>query len=366
MKKHLYQLILNRGGKAARPVSASYGRNRSPEIHIRSDGIMISVVSTGEKDPREILNGQDGLFADLVRKALTLFAIRYNRFLDVKSAKVLADGTEQAAYSLKDSGQPLIYSLSDGELRLGFHSRWNTPGVSAVIAGTSKSSADSRFSALHALLIAKSDRFEIERFTYYWMAMNGLYSYVAAAGEKLAKELEKKRSIDKENEKLRFFAKCYGEEYLEINGNKKERKLQENRLVWQITPVIRSIPEGEIDAFCDACAASDDSNIHVRRITAATRNLNRLYGYETQYPVFSLMLLWYPYRLRCTSFHGESALPTFCYSDDNRIRELRVINRLLDRFLTDQLLAWLDPAVEAREQRREMLAMIIHEERQKK
>ena len=53
------------------------------------------------------------------------------------------------------------------------------------------------------------------------------------------------------------------------------------------------------------------------------------------------MVIWVPYKLRCASFHGESSLPTFCYQQDAELRVIRVVNRLLDGFLTTELVKWL-------------------------
>lgn len=52
--------------------------------------------------------------------------------------------------------------------------------------------------------------------------------------------------------------------------------------------------------------------------------------------------MWVPYKLRCASSHGENSLPTFCYRQDDELQVIRVVNRLLDAFLTAELVKWLE------------------------
>ena len=361
MIKFNYQLIINKASKVEKPVIASYGNNKKIEIHIRSAGILISAISSSTKAPEDIMYGKDALFADILKKSLLLYTIRYNRFLTITTASVSVDGNQLAGYSMKEYGAPLIYSLSEGKLREPFTSDWNTMSIKTVIAKTSNSSYDGRFTALHALLAAKSDRYEIERFTYYWMAMNGLYNYIAAEGEKLLKTYGAKELLGREYRKLGFLDRCYNYEPIRPGGkDDHEKDIHDQRIMWYVLPVIRTIPTDQIDEFCTACISSNETNEHVQRIFAEINRMNEKYGYQEHYPVFPLMVVWFPYKIRCSSFHGENALPTFCYSDDALLNTLRVINRLLDGFLTSQLPLWLrsdDRAIEDRRIRLEKAAL---------
>ena len=355
MGKYIYQLIINHGERVPEPVMASFRRSRRIEIHISSTGIRIVVASSVQKNPAGILYGEDDLFADALKKALLLHVIEYHYYLTITAARVLVNGKSLAEYSLKKSGKPLVYSLSRGELRTPFSAAWNDPGIRSAISSTCSSSYDGRFNALHALLAAKSDHYEIKRFTYYWMAMNGLYNYIAAEGEELLRKYGAKELLSKEYRKLGFLDRCYGHEPFRPSGkNDDEINIHEERMLWYILPVIRSIPDEDTDGFCSACIASDESNKYIQQVSDAIQKMNTKYGYREQYPVFPLLVVWLPYQIRCSSFHGERALPTFCYRNDNLLSALRVINRLLDIFLTDQLPLWLnsdEPAVTDRNNR---------------
>ena len=343
INKHTYQLIINQGKAVPKPCVASFGNNHKINLHIRSTGILISTVTSAEKDPEEIMFGRDPLFADALKKALLLYVIRFNRYISITTASVMINNTVRASYSLKNERYPLIYSLSEGRLREDFSPEWGKQNVRETITHTSGSRYDGRFTALHALLTAKSDRYEIERFTYYWMAMNGLYNYISAEGDRLIKSRGIKSILDTEQQKQAFMLKClgYDEPVCPSGSDKHAKNLHSKRILWPLIPIIRTIPEEDIEDFYRACVASDKANRYTQQITAAIDRMNIKYDYHEQYDLFPLIVVWMPYKLRCGSFHGESALPTFCYSDDSIVRTLRVINRILDRFLTDQLPVWL-------------------------
>ena len=341
--KHVYSLALNKAQPVAKPVAAVFGNNRAINLHLRATGILIEVRTSAAKPPESILYGEDKLFADATRKALLLYLIRYGKNMDIRCASVQVDGIEQASFTRKATDPPLVYSLIEGRLRLPFSEEWRTPCVEGVIAAKSKSAYDGRFVALHALLTAKSDRYEIERFTYYWMAMNALYNYTASLGEPLMPPTTKgkKQDIGNETKKQAFFLRCLRHQpcVLPEAIPKDVRSQHERHLLWSAKAVLKRIPENEIDGFCAACLTENYENPWVGQIRQAMRN--ETLGYDYPFSVYSFMLIWVPYKLRCASFHGESSLPTFCYQQDAELRVIRVVNRLLDRFLTAELVKWL-------------------------
>ncbi len=300
---------------------------------------MIVAYSTADKTADDILYGNDLLFNDAVRKALLIYAIRYGKYIGITGAEVRIDSERQAAYSAKGN-EPLIYSLSEGKLRLPFNGLWKDPDVESVIAKTSKTSYDGRFTSLHALLAAKSDRYEIERFTFYWMAMNGLYGYV---GEKCRSYFTEKARKDKKthNEctELGFLARCCGHEPCAVSNNDDNLpRAHTQQIRKHISAILKKIQNDEIDDFCKACLTEKSDNRYLSAIRAGLTTEKYDYRFVSTWP---LMLTGYPYWIRCASFHAESALPTFCYADDGDVKVLRIVNRLLDRFLTAELPGWI-------------------------
>ena len=302
LKRHYYELRLNNGHQVRNQIAASFGRNRDIILHISKDGILIIAHTSATKAVYDILFGDDLLFADAVRKALLIYVIRYDKYLKINNAEVRIDGERQALYSTKGN-KPLIYSLSEGKLRLLFSAQWKNPDVETAIARTSRSAYDGRHSALHALLAAKSDRYEIERFTYYWMAMNGLYSYTAERGRMLLPEKHRgKKALGSECAEMSFLARCCGHDPCSApNGDNLPRE-HTRQIRWHISSVLKKIQGEEIDDFCTACLEEDTGNSYLSAIRAGLTTEE--FDYQGV-PSWSLMLTGYPYWIRCD--RGESA-----------------------------------------------------------
>ena len=200
---------------------------------------MIVAYSTADKTADDILYGNDLLFTDAVRKALLIYAIRYGKYIGITSAEVRIDSERQAAYSTKGN-EPLIYSLCEGKLRLPFGGLWKDPDVESSIA---KPARIWRLSAsLHALLAAKSDRYEIERFTFYWMAMNGLYGYVGGrCREHFTEKARKGRPTHNECTELGFLARCCGHEPCAVPNGDNMPRAHTRQIRWHISAILKRI-----------------------------------------------------------------------------------------------------------------------------
>lgn len=341
LKKH-YELILNSGRKTAKPVAASFGNNRSIYIHLTTGGAYIEAYSSGTKEADAVLAGEDPLFSDIIRKTLLLYVLRYERHLEIKQADFLINGKSAGSYDSKTAGKPLIYCLHQGKLRLPFGNEWEKESVTGKIATTSRSGYGYLFSALHALLAAKSDHFESERFTFYWMAMNALYTWYYEQN----KPDSKNKGRPGEEEKQSLLARRHGYETTRLDLSqipKEKREKHKKRILDRIRAILKRIPETDIEDFCNACFNSNPENQYVRQILAGLKDDER--GYDYSMPVFPLMLFWVPYQIRCASFHAEAALPTYCFEKDRDLQVIRVLNRLLDCFLTKELALWIGKGI---------------------
>lgn len=337
MKNH-YELILNSGRKTSKPVVAAFGNNKSIHIHLTAGGAYIKADSSGAKDADAVLAGDDPLFSDIIRKTLLLYVLRYERHLEIKQAHFLINGISAGSYDSKTAGKPLIYCLHQGRLRLPFGNEWEKESVTNEIATTSRSGYGYLFSALHALLAAKSDHFESERFTFYWMAMNALYTWYYEQN----KPDSKNKGRPGEEEKQSLLVRRYGYETTRLDLGqipKNEKEKRKKRILDKIRAVLKRIPETDIEDFCNACFSNNSENQYVQQILAGLKDDEREYDYSI--PVFPLMVFWVPYQIRCASFHAEAALPTYCFEKDRDLQVIRVLNRLLDCFLTKELALWI-------------------------
>ena len=139
---------------------------------------------------------------------------------------------------------------------------------------------------------------------------------------------------------------------LDYNLDKKTRLNHERHILWSAIAALKRIPETGVESFCKACLEENMDHSQVQNLCNALKNEELHFDYDFSIKAFAF--IWIPYRMRCASFHSESALPTFCYAQDSSLRVIRVLNSLLDCFLTKELPKWLstDPAAQAEIQSR--------------
>ena len=138
--KHVYNLTINTGRTVAKPVTASFGSIRNNMLHICKDGILIQVTTGAEKNADTVVNGNDNLFADLIRKSLLIYIIRYGKSLEVKHVVFSEGDKEQIVFDNQEDTLPFVYCMAEGMLRLPFTETWRNQTFENIIASTSRSS----------------------------------------------------------------------------------------------------------------------------------------------------------------------------------------------------------------------------------
>jgi len=357
--KHLYELCLNGGACTGRPVQLTYGSVRTIELYLKSGSALIRISTTAKIDGESALNGGNDLISDVLRKTLQFHLIRYGRNLRITKAELVCDQTVIASSSSARTA-PMLYSLVEGKLRLPFSKAWTEKGVTHAIATTSRSAYDGRHNALQALLVAKSNRYEIERFIYYWMAVNGLYSYVAAQGEKpLSLKKGKKQAKWSERDMMRFLCLVNSWEYCSVPQNTptEVRKKAERQIKWKVAAILKDLPDEEVESFCRECALEETDNTFVRQIQNVIQKTWPEFDPNPTPEAF--LTIWFPYAMRCEWFHTDKALPVFCFAEDRSLKVIRIMNRILDSFLTRELPVWLSDAPEIVEKRNQRIQKVI-------
>ena len=339
--KHIYKALFNDEKPVKDPVQAKYGNYSNIELHISKNSIMIVACTAANKDTDSILRGEDELFADAVRKSFLIYMLRYGCEPSVKKARVNVDGVDKAVVTIAKGDAPLIYSMLQGRACVPFDkAEFDKPEIIDLIATTSKSRYDERFNALFSLLTAKAKAYEIERFTYYWMAMNALYNYVSEKGFKRLWPNDKKQNFEKEWKRQNFLLHCYGRVPFSFGKTSDENQLQERRVYWEMMSLLKTATEEEIvNAY--ACCRNGTDTAFTRKIADTISELNRNHGYNLEIDVLTLLLMWIPYKLRCGSFHGEKNIPFLCFGGDRELKAIHAVNVLLDAFLSEELPVWL-------------------------
>ena len=338
---HEYALFLNDGHKVAEPIAASFGSTHRILLHLQPAGILIEAITGTEKLPENVLYGRDNLFADAIRKSLLFYFIRYGKSLDIDHASVFADGNQSIMYGSEANSLPLVYTMAEGNLRIGFPDRWRDSRFERVLSNTAKSSYDGRFNALHALIVAKSERYEAERLMYYWLAVNALYNYVASLKKNRISDDQYRALMRNDAKKQEELLQYYGHTRFVAAAARANRDKAEAKARDMALKVLKQIPYEAINEFCAACISEKNDNVYVDRIVAIIRQFaSDTDSSHVEQFIFPFMVIWLPYKMRCDLFHASKCLPTICFRHDEEINAIRVINRLLDHFLSAELLRW--------------------------
>ena len=330
-----YQLFTDNSPKMRNPQVYDFDRTKGIEISVRKDGFIIRMSRYKTYLPEEVLI--DRTFRDAIKKAYLLQIVQYGKCCNVKNLMISINGEVSCMYI--ESGDELLYPLCGYSLNKPLGKYWRNKQVLGVIANTPKSKYDRRFAALFAFAMARSKVFETERFMYLWMAVNSLYGHVSGMAKRdLSKE--GKDWIKKEYAQIKFFSLTTGYPYQQINHSSTEEDKKENdKLRLYLEKICHSIQQSkDIPSFVNACRSDDRSNWWVNQI----HELLDEYKCGGLIHPYMLMLLWFPYQIRCKYFHGEMAIPFLCYKDEHPLPALQVINHFLDEFLDNNLPHWFE------------------------
>ena len=172
--------------------------------------------------------------------------------------------------------------------------------------------------SLNALIIAKTKRFETERFLYLWMAMNALYRYYTVAfcgcGGK------------NDSVMLKHFAALYGFGPV-ANNMIFEEKQRYNKID---TIILRRKTELFLE---DILSTSSNSSCELLSYLEQKGETFSPYGY---------FLLTHSYYHRCELFHANRAVKLLSFPEESNILILRALNTLIENFLDTNLHLWFD------------------------
>ena len=330
-KKIIYQVYTEGIKLAGKPLTYDYGHTRGIEITVTKSGFHIKTGRTVMKGMDSILD--DPLFKDAIKKAVLIQLIKYGKSsLQKLTAKV--NDESQIIYDMKVAKIPLVYTLCGEKLARPIPDNWSVPQFESILktTKTTKRKANRLDAALYAYLLAKSKTYETERFIYLWMALNGLYGHIAEIAKEHTEENNVKKWIDREYAQLKFLAMFFDLPYHSPEGEDNER-----RLIHQLEHLIGKLKSEEFPVFIAAL-----ENNGTNDLIDSIKTLLEPCGIENTMSIYGLLLIWFPYQIRCKYFHGEKAIPLLCFENEAPLPALRVVNLLLEKFLDNNLADWFD------------------------
>ena len=325
MKKHCYEIVINKSVKKYKEVIYDYSASRGKgiKLHIANNAIRIIAHLSSLYDNEGIVVSTNSIFSDAIKKALMLHMIIYSINIRIKSVTVAIDGEKSNIPILDGEVNPPIYSLVADQLARKIPEEWDNPAFFSAIVSRTRSNQDTRWAALYATICAKNKSYEIERFIYLWMALNGIYNYFASlinAQRPTGKNGSKPTSTEKDE--LTWLLRLY--EFGKEHVAKKDSK----RIADAVIEVVKRSDTSTIKGFEDITEEMKRSIEKVLTKTEGSRYDTTAYGY---------LLISFAYYFRCNVFHANKPLPMFCYSDETELKCLRLINGLLEDFIDRNL-----------------------------
>ena len=315
IKMYDFSLIINKETKGV-SYFFQYGNTKNIELIFSLNSACIK--KTFAKDYSHNLEADSyfrNLFKEGMKRISLLHILYYQKQIKVKSVQlvVIRPGGEKEIYDLTNSF--VVYSLIKSNLSRPIKQDWRNHHVLQNILRFQKSKPElaRKTASLYAYLYSKTKTNETERFSFLWMAMNGMYGSM-------------KPETSRDREQMANLIKEYylGTEVLSVNTRHHICHLVDVKLN-EINGVItkESLRE-EHKELGDYIL----QHIPINNETKCPFDLSA-YGF---------LLTDFSYYLRCKLFHANRPVELFSFADDLEIKVLQIVNGLLEEFLDNNLI----------------------------
>ena len=342
MAKHTYRIEINGGITRVKPYTYQYGKYQEISLAIGRQKAVITFKMSVLKDIRDFIDMKVYPFKDAYRKAYLLHTLLYDTGMKISKIDIFIDHTKHTLDSSMPNF-PFIYSMIRNR-EMGLTDAWKSKDMIDHFLGSTKTAIDTdmRSCAVMAFLAGKSRTYRTDRFLNFWTSINAYYSYI---GDSFEKAYKKKNGLEEDEDVPNKYRMnhldnpcigalictdikkdCYIKKKYDSSKEFSEVCESTNKLLYTCT-------DGNIDALYEDALANLDNEIR------EGCPYNPLYeaAKKIEVPLFVYLLLLYPYRLRCNYFHGSKVQPVIAGYRDPEIFDLNIINRFLERFLTEKI-----------------------------
>lgn len=294
-----YKLLIN-NGKGSNRFIYNYGNSKNIVISLSKDNAYIEFNTNNKYDLDNNGSYLYKLLKEGLKRIYLIHYIKYEKPLVINNIKLLFDSKEIdvkdcfTIYTLLDENvlRPIDDNLKDNEILQKF-----------IIFNKTKYAEQT--SALYSYVYSKTKEYEIEKFSYLWMSLNGFYNELYGNNDREGRE------------KL---LKSYG--YGEKVPACKNRNSFNNKII----PYLNK----EKDLFNKRNLLDKKSRLY--------KKLNELINIDgVSLTPYGYILCELPYYLRCNMFHGNKPLLLFCYEDDLELSLLKFCSKIIEDFLDSEL-----------------------------
>ena len=322
-----YRISVNAGASKTAEIHTYLYRKTLVSISASKKGVTATWAMRVRKEPDQIIT--DDISTDVLRKAYLLFALLFNRGLQIDRITVKVDDQTQV-FGRKDDGVPFVYSLI-GPGNLELNNSWYSLVDLFLSKTQSAISNEKRYIAAYSFLMAQSRNAEIDRFRDLWTSMNAYYKHISP-NEKDAPAI-----------KSLIIQLGWGEGVANRNYRNGETDKKRNvdyrtklYLYKLVSDCFCGLSEKDIESFYTECQSGELSERYqaVRNICSDIKNT---FNYQKDVSPLAFVTFEYAYFLRCKYFHGSAPTLLFTKSFGPEISSLRVVNYFLEAFLNTNI-----------------------------
>ena len=313
----VYTLVLNRKPHT-KGFTFSYGHTRDIQLSVSSYGASITKELTKDYQADFLNSYLGGLLKEGMKRASLVYLLKYQKPLRIKTATLSISRSTGGFETFDLSNNFVLFSMINKKYRSPISDKWKQNEVIQNVLGYQKS-ADTlsrETAALYAYLLGKTKTFETERFSYMWMAFNGLYA---------ALDRDNKGDRSQMLSLLRRFK--LSEEILSQETRDYPSKMA--------MLYFRNIQDGvTLDSLRNGAHSG-----FAEYIAPHLKDKN---GKQVKQTAVGFMMTDFPYYLRCSVFHANRPVELFSFADDMELNALRIAAGLLEEFLDEHLVSMFE------------------------
>lgn len=319
MAKFSYRMIVNGNSNPDDECySFCFSQTRDIKLIVSEKGAAITaVIGNDYRDDPYSAAYLHNLMKEGIKRVSLLHLLKYQRPIAIKklTLEISADedGEKPQSYDMTKNIVP--FSMIPKLLR-PISKAWDDREVLQSVLEFRKSKAElsAHMAALYAYLFSKTKSYATERFTYLWIAMDGIFNVLLP---------DTKILYDKRSRFLSEFG--LGSEALpDIPSSeicpKVSLKIKDMNVITK-----ESLISGEHKEVADYIIQSMPVNKYTKK--------------PFDQSAYGFFLTDYPYYLRNKYFHGNRPLELFSFLDDLELRSIYKANQILEEFLDEHLIS---------------------------
>lgn len=336
MAKQLYTITVNGAPAAGTAIDYKYG-GTACTLTCSPGCARLEFGMGTKKDIHTPDFFRNKLVKDGLRRMYLLHAMAMDSRLWIETITVTRN-EESAVYDENTRDFPFLFSmLTARELKLPESWRQERFLEDVLSRPKSETDNDARYACLFSFLAGIGKRYEIERFTCYWTAMNAHYNYVfsktgsgqagdAACIRNLLRLLGAGKQTSSRAERNETYKTSFGMMKSCLQGFSQEELEEIYRELYELRGVYGAVPRqerGQLYSHLHRCINPAEYAANHDPIDESRSNIS----------AWGFLLLDYAYYMRCKYLHGNKATVLFSAANDPEISAFRCLNVFLGNYL---------------------------------